>query len=89
MSHKSQIRIKVEQILNLEPQCCFIDKRKNGYRMKLVSSANFLTIELQKKIMKLPHVIRVGYISSGRSFGGFSGYTIFVDCKPSQINNCY
>lgn len=85
MTHKSQIRIKIEKILDLEPRQCFIDNRKNGYRMKLVSSANFMTRKLQKRIMRLPHVIKVGYVGSKWSFRGCSGYTIHFDCKPSQI----
>jgi hypothetical protein len=85
---KSQIRKVIEDIMEVNFSICFIDatnKNRTKYRMKLCSSANHMTLQQKERIEKLPHVIKVGYLSSGHFFAGFSGYVIYFDKKPSQI----
>jgi hypothetical protein len=89
---KSPIRIEIEKILGREHHICFIDscvgwgKPKIGgnYRMKIVEwpePEGNLTKREKSRIEKLPHVLRVKYLSTLR----YPGICIYFDCKPSQI----
>lgn len=80
---KTQIRQKIESILQKEFTLCYIDGRKNGsVRMKLVTH-NKMTEKEKKEIEKLPHVIKVRDINSRYSYA--PGICIYFDCSTKLI----
>jgi hypothetical protein len=96
MTHKSQVRVKIEKILDKELtrtyQRCYIDatsKSKKKYRMKLCTDIH-ASEESVKRILRIPHVLKVDYSNNSNPFncnhiGWFRGITIYFDCNPSKI----
>jgi len=85
---KSLIRQQIEKILEKEFDFCFIDKRKTGVRIKLVTNhKGLLTPKKRKAILALPNVIKVSYtdITDSRCNGYFPGITIHLSCNTKEV----
>lgn len=78
---KSKIRIEIEKIMNRKIKY-FLDKRKNGYRLKIEGEA---TSEQLVELQKLPNVTKVKNIQCK-----FDSYIEYSRCQsPYKEVNYY
>lgn len=85
------IQEQVRQILSQEDDVTtdqyttFTDKRKRGYRIKVMHE-RFQSRRVEDRVLRqlsqIPGVSKVGYCGDG--FGSSDGYVVFTDIKPSS-----
>ncbi len=87
MAHKSKIRQEIERILGHEFNWCYIDPRKGKgvkVRMKFVTHTPATQKQIDQ-IMKLPHVVKVGYADT-KNYSYCAGITVHLSEYTSNID---
>lgn len=84
---KSEIRLAVENIIGKESNV-FIDKRKNGYRIKFYRfGTEMCSDEKIELIKKLPNITDCYYRNNNNPYKShYDGLVVFTSCKPKEIH---